>query len=112
VVVVESLREKLPDPVTRELRLYITSRGPEAGKLGELIRGHWSVENQLHWQLDVSFGEDRSRTRKGHSAENQSRLRRLALMRLKQDTTYKVRIKAKRKAAGWSQDYLLKHLCG
>lgn len=66
----------------------------------------------MHWQLDVSFGEDRSRTRKGHSAENQSRLRRLALMRLKQDTTYKAGIKAKRKAAGWSEDYLLKHLCG
>lgn len=91
-----------------QTRFYISSLGTlDAPGLLAKVRGHWSIENQLHWQLDVSFGEDQGRARKGHSAENQSRLRRLALMRLKQDQQYKVGIKAKRKAAGWDHDFLL-----
>ena len=71
------------------------------------IRGHWGIENQLHWSLDVSFAEDDSRIRKSHGAENLSRLRRIALNRLQQETSRKVGIKTKRLIAGWDHDYLL-----
>ena len=63
-----------------ERRLDISSlHGVEAARMGHLVRGHWSVENNLHWQLDVSFREDERRTRAGHSAEDYSRACRLAL---------------------------------
>ena len=60
-------------------------RGRDTKYFGQLIRDHWSIENQLHWSLDVSFDEDASRVRQGHSAENLSRLRRIALNLLKQE---------------------------
>lgn len=75
-------------------------------------RGHWSVENNLHWQLDVSFHEDQRRLRKGHGAQNFSRLNRVALNLLKQETTCKGGIAVKRKKCGWDNDYLLKVLAG
>jgi len=61
---------------TLEARYYILSRRLTARQFGETVRGHWSVENQLHWQLDVSFNEDQSRIRKGHANTNFSLLRR------------------------------------
>jgi predicted transposase YbfD/YdcC len=61
------------------------------------VRGHWSIENRLHWQLDVTFGEDRCRVRKGHADANFSALRRMALSMLKNETTRKVGVKNKRK---------------
>jgi len=70
------------------------------------VRGHWSIENSLHWQLDVTFGEDQSRIRKGHADANFSILRRAALSLLKNNRTHKVGVKNKRLAAGWSDDYL------
>jgi predicted transposase YbfD/YdcC len=79
-----------------------------AAQIFGYIRDHWSVENNLHWQLDVSFNEDQSRIRKGHSAENFSRLNRIALNLLKREKTAKVGVKTKRKGCGWSDDYLLK----
>ena len=66
------------------------------------------MENNLHLQLDVSFNEDQNRTRKGHGAENFSRLNRIALNLLKREKTVNVGMKNKRKACGWSDDYLLK----
>jgi predicted transposase YbfD/YdcC len=75
------------------------------------VRGHWAVENNLHWQLDVSFGEDDRRIRKDHGAENFSRLSRIALNLLKRDQTVKAGIKSKRLLAGWDHDYLLKLIC-
>jgi predicted transposase YbfD/YdcC len=71
-------------------------------------RGHWSVENNLHWQLDVSFEEDQRRIRKDHGAENFSRLCRIALNLLKKEQTQKSGIKTKRLSCGWSDAYLLK----
>jgi predicted transposase YbfD/YdcC len=68
------------------------------------------VENELHWSLDVSFGEDQSRTRVRNAAENLSRVRRIALMLLKQEKTAKVGVKAKRLMAGWNEKYLLRVL--
>ena len=73
-------------------------------------RGHWSVENNLHWQLDVSFHEDQCRLHKGHGAENLSRLYRIALILLKKEVTRKVGIATKRNICGWDNDYLLKVL--
>ncbi len=81
-------------------------------RLAGRARGHWAVENNLHWQLDVSFDEDRRRVRVGHGAENFSRLCRVALNLLKQDKTVKAGIKAKRLKAGWDHDYLLQLISG
>ena len=78
-----------------------------AEAMARYIRGHWTVENNLHWQLDVSFGEDQRRIRKGHGAENFSRLSRIALNLLKRNTSVKAGIKGKRLNAGWDHDYLL-----
>ncbi|MGC9195972.1 MAG: transposase, partial [Syntrophobacteraceae bacterium] len=69
-------------------------------------RDHWSVENCLHWGLDISFREDDCRVRKGHAPENLAILRRFALSLIKRDPSRKIGIKASRKAAGWDNDYL------
>jgi predicted transposase YbfD/YdcC len=76
------------------------------------IRGHWGIENNLHWQLDVSFSEDDRRIRAGHGAENFSRLCRMALTLLKNETTQKTGIAIKRQTCGWDNAYLLKVLMG
>jgi predicted transposase YbfD/YdcC len=94
-------------------RYYITSHDPVtlgAEALLAYVRGHWGVENQLHWPLDVSFREDERRLRKGHGAENFSRLCRLALNLLKSEKTLKLGIANKRLNCGWDHDYLLKVL--
>jgi predicted transposase YbfD/YdcC len=71
------------------------------------VRGHWSVENNLHWQLDVSFREDERRIRHGHGAENFSRLCRICLNLLKNEKTSKGGVASRRKKCGWDNDYLL-----
>ncbi|MEO6567636.1 MAG: ISAs1 family transposase [Opitutaceae bacterium] len=112
---VERTRQDLGDltgKTTVEHHYYISSlRGCDddaARMLGGYVRGHWAVENNLHWQLDVNFNEDDRRIRKGHGAENFSRLSRLALNLLKRDKKIKIGIKGKRLCAGWDHDYLLK----
>ncbi len=93
---------------TTERRYFISSLpGDDAQTLAAAIRGHWGVENPLHWTLDVVFGEDASRVRIGHGAENLSRLRRAALNMLQRETTRKISIRAKRLRAGWDHNYLL-----
>jgi predicted transposase YbfD/YdcC len=94
----------------RETRFYITSLKPEAERLNQAIRQHWSIENKLHWALDVSFGEDLDRKRRVNAAQNFSVLNRIALNLLQQDKTTKLGIKGKRLKAGWDNDYLLKIL--
>jgi predicted transposase YbfD/YdcC len=76
------------------------------------VRGHWSIENRLHWQLDVTFQEDQCRVRKGHADANLSILRRTALSLLKNNTTLKVGIKNRRLAAAWDDSYLEQVLFG
>lgn len=111
--VVESTREVPPQAPTRERRYYISSLdGSDAPRMAQAIRGHWGIENKLHYVLDVSFAEDQCRIRKGHAAENFSRLRRIALNLLRRETTKKRGIKGKRLLAGWNHDYLLKLLSG
>ncbi len=73
-----------------------------------IVRTHWTIENQLHWVLDVAFDEDRCRVRQGDAAQNFAILRHCALNLLKQETSAKCGIQVKRKKAGWSTDYLLK----
>jgi predicted transposase YbfD/YdcC len=93
-------------------RYYILSRKLTAKQFAAAVRGHWSIENSLHWQLDVTFGEDQSRLRKGHADTNFSLLRRHALSLLKNERTAKVGVKNKRLTAGWNDDYMLKVLIG
>ncbi len=93
-----------------ETRYYITSLSPDATKLNQAIRQHWGIENKLHWILDVAFGEDLSRKRTGHAAQNFSLINRLALNLLKQDKTSKLGVHGKRLKAGWDNNYLLKVL--
>ena len=113
VAAVEARREIPLRPTSVERRYFISSlAGTDAERMAATIRGHWSVENQLHWVLDVSFAEDQSRQRKDHSAENFSRLRRIALNLLRRETTRKRGIKGKRLNAAWDHDYLLKLLGG
>jgi len=94
----------------RETRYYITSLQPDAAQLNRIIRQHWGIENKLHWVLDVAFGEDLSRKRQGHAAQNFSLLNRIALNLLKQDKSSQRGIKGKRLKAGWDHSYLLKLL--
>lgn len=110
VVVVESHRD-VNGAVGVERRYYVSSiRGTDAVRMAELVRGHWSVENNLHWQLDVTFNEDQRRIRRGHGAENFSRLCRMALNRIKLDTITKGSLRTKRLRAGWDDFYLFKLL--
>jgi predicted transposase YbfD/YdcC len=91
-----------------ERRYFISSMDRlDAAAMAGHVRGHWGIENRLHWQLDVSFGEDQRRVRKDHGAENFSRLCRMALNLLKSDKSLKVGVKAKRLRAGWDEPYLL-----
>jgi predicted transposase YbfD/YdcC len=106
-VCVERIR-RVGDQESQERAYYMSSLpGTDAAKMLALTRGHWKVENQLHWSLDVVFREDDCRTRKGHAAENHSRLRRVALNLLKADSSRKLSLRAKRKVAGWDIDYLM-----
>ena len=109
VAMVESERD-ICGNVSSQTRYYISSLPGDAERLLEAVRGHWEVENSVHWVLDVSFGEDDSRVRKGNGAENLAALRRMALNMLKRENTLRVGIAAKRKKAGWDTQYLLKVL--
>lgn len=93
-----------------ELRYYISSLAADARKIAEGVRAHWGVENKLHWQLDISYGEDRCKVRKDNGPENFSVLRRCTMNLLKKDTKTKAGIKNKRARAGWDRDYLLELL--
>ena len=93
-----------------ERRYYLSSLGVDVEKFARAVRGHWAIENSLHWVLDVQCGEDRSRARVGHAAVNLATLRRLALNLLKQDRTKKRGIKGKQLNASWDHRYLLRLL--
>lgn len=96
--------------VTEENRFYLTTIYADAKKFGDSVRGHWGVENSLHWVLDVTFHEDASRIRKDNAPENVAILRHIALNLLKTDKSLKKSIKAKRLMAGWDEPYLVKIL--
>jgi predicted transposase YbfD/YdcC len=97
---------RVGEQVTCERRYYVTSLPGDAQAFGNAVRTHWSIENGLHWVLDLAFEEDRSRMRKDHSQQNFVVLRHMALNLLKQEHTATCGIKARRLKAGWSEDYL------
>ena len=104
IAMVES-RRIVGEAESLERRYYITSLPAEAQRLNEIVRGHWGIENRLHWVLDVTFGEDASRVRKAYAPENLGLLRRIALNLVRQEPS-KGSLKGKRKRAGWDNAYL------
>ncbi len=112
IAVVESERH-LNEKITTECRYYISSLADvNAAKFLDVVRQHWSIENKVHWVLDIAFREDESRIREGHSAENMALLRHIALNLLKQEKSAKVGTETKRLKAGWDNNYLAKVLFG
>ncbi len=89
-----------------ERRYYISSLPADAERLARAVRGHWEIENQVHWVLDMVFAEDQSRMRERQSTTNFAMLRRLALNILRQDPTPKLSLRRKRLKAGWDNEYL------
>lgn len=112
VVRIEAERH-LPDKQPEhETRHYLSSLAGDPSLLNQVIRTHWTIENDLHWTLDVAFREDDSRIRQGKGPENMALLRHIALNLLKQEPSAKTGIHNKRLRAGWDHDYLLKVLHG
>jgi predicted transposase YbfD/YdcC len=95
---------------TVEVHYYLTSLAGSGPQFGEAVRTHWSVENGLHWVLDVAFQEDQSRLRRDHAAENFAVLRHLALSLLRQESTCTNGLKVKRLKAALDEDYLTRVL--
>jgi len=109
LICVQSTREE-KGKTTVEWRYYISSLREKAERLGQIIRLHWGIENKLHWHLDVTFNEDKSKIRAGYGAENFSLLKRCVLNLVKADTTEKASISTKRRMAGWDPAYRLRLL--
>lgn len=109
-IVVECERRK-DDRISLERRYFIASLPhDDAARLGHFVRGHWDIENALHWSLDVAFHEDDSLVYAGHGPENLALLRRMALTLLRRDTTSTASLPERRKEAGWDDGYLLELL--
>ena len=106
VGMVEAVRE-INGHTTVERRYYLSSLGLNVKAFARAVRGHWGIENKLHWMMDVVFGEDQSRARSGHAAHNLATLRRLALNLLKREKK-KRSVRGKQLDAGWDNAYLLK----
>jgi|WetSurMetagenome_2_1015567.scaffolds.fasta_scaffold183623_1 predicted transposase YbfD/YdcC len=96
---------------TLEHRYYISSLSRHGRRFANCVRGHWSIENKLHWVLDMTFREDESRVRERCLADNLGWLRRLALTLLKQHPGTQS-IAMKRRMSGWSVDFLMQVLMG
>ena len=92
-----------------ETRYYISSEHLSAKKYNEKVRGHWSIENHLHWHLDVTFNEDACRARSGYAPENLNILRKFALLKLKEEDD-KLSLKKRRFRASLNLEYLEKLL--
>lgn len=95
-----------------EYRYYIASIENSATEFARAVRGHWGIENGLHWVLDVALREDDCRVRKGNAPENLALLRHIAINAVKQEKTKKLGVKNKRLKAGWDETYLAKIMCG
>ena len=103
------ITEKSDGTRSDDVRYFIASRYLSGKRFAQSVRGHWAIENSLHWVLDVTFNEDQSRARERHLADNLSWLRRFAISLLKQHPS-KDSIKGKSQIAGWSNDFLMQVL--
>jgi predicted transposase YbfD/YdcC len=113
IVAVETIRQAHQQAeVTSDYRFYLSSLVGSAQDFAALIRQHWDIENKLHWSLDVTFNEDRSRIRKDNAPENMAALRRLALNLLRQNRLRSISLRQKRLLCSLDEDYLLKVISG
>jgi len=104
--IVDSVRQ-VGDSRSYERRCFLLSIPPDAKTFAAACRGHWGVENPLHWTLDVTFREDNSRARSGHAPENLAALRRLALNTIKSNRSHpKLSVRSRRLMAAWNHEYL------
>lgn len=108
IIIVESKRE-IKDKMSIETRFYLCDLVLEPIEFNQYIRNHWSIENKLHWQLDVTFREDLQRTKTGNAPENLAIVRKLSLQLLN-NINDKESIKSRRKLAGWNDKYLIQLL--
>jgi predicted transposase YbfD/YdcC len=104
VVMVDNSRE-INGKIELETRLYITSLVFLAGLLGPVIRSHWAIENSLHWVMDMVFRDDECRVRTDHAPANFSAIKHMAYNLLRK-APGKQSLRARRKAAGWDDDFL------
>ncbi len=100
----------MEDNTITSIRYYLNSFTSDAEKLAIAVRSHWSIENSLHWVLDVSFSEDDCPVYKDNAPENLARLRQISLNLLSQEKTAKIGVKNKRLKAAWDNKYLAKVL--
>ena len=100
VVQIESIRE-VNNKITKETRFYISSKVLSAKQMLHSIRSHWSIENSLHWVMDMSFGDDQSRIRKGNAPQNMAIIKHMALNMIRKVKPPRKSIKGMRKMAGW-----------
>ena len=112
IAMVESQRE-MNGKVSIEQRYYILSIHSDVQRFATAVRSHWSIENQLHWILDVGFAEDAAQSCQGYSAENLAVIRHVGINLLSRDKQTKVGVKTKRLKAGWDDNYSLpiKQVC-
>ena len=103
-------RRETETGATVQSKYYISSLAAPAEQLLGAARAHWSIENSLHWSLDVTFREDQCRMRLDHSPQNMATLRQISHNLLKRESSLKVGIQGKRLKAGWREAYLLKVL--
>lgn len=109
IVIVERVRH-LWNKTTREVQFYLSSLPVDAQLNGRAIRQHWGIENQVHWSLDVTFNEDKSRIRSLNSPQNFALVRRLALNAVNQETTLQRSLRQKIKRAAMNNDYMMQIL--
>lgn len=109
-VVMVQIERHCNGQITTEERFFISTLASQATLLLNAVRTHWSIENSLHWVLDVSFHEDACRIRRDFAPQNMALLRHLALNLLSQDSSSKRGIAARRKKAAWDHSYLIKLL--
>lgn len=110
IVCVKSLRRNYSEfETTAEKRYFLSSADASDSRLARSIQQHWSIENSLHWVLDVTFGEDNSRIRDRNAAQNLALIRKIAI-NLIQKCPIKGSVRGRRKKAAWDDDYMAKLL--